>query len=228
MSRGVRSRRVTWGTERVTIPGVMDRSTFVVAAMAAGGAEARFDPVRLQKLFFLLDRELDGRYGCPHFDFRPYRYGPFDQAVYLELERLAREGLATIDEKRRYREYALTARGFERGNRALADLPDGVRSYFVAASEWVLSLHFRDLLASIYEYAPDMAARSVLPDLVPVQPPERAMSPFVRGMARSLDWHGTLSARRETGAAALGRQWAAVGEYLSDAMDQAARGRSGS
>ena len=47
-------------------------------AMAAAGAGVRFDPVRLQKFFFLLDRELDGECGCPHFAFRPYRYGPFD------------------------------------------------------------------------------------------------------------------------------------------------------
>ena len=43
----------------------MDRSTFILAAMAAAGAEARFDPVRLQKFFFLLDRELSGECGWP-------------------------------------------------------------------------------------------------------------------------------------------------------------------
>ncbi len=206
----------------------MDRRCFVLAALAAAGANARFDPVRLQKYFFLLERELGRRCGCPHFAFRPYRYGPFDKQVYVELEQLSRDGLALIDETRRYRLYSLTPSGFDLGSRTLAGLQDGVRCYFVAASEWILSLHFRDLLASIYEYAPDMAAKSVLPELAPAAPPEHSMSPFARGAARSLDWHGALSVRRETGAAALGRQWAAVGGYLRGAVDHAARGRNGS
>lgn len=203
----------------------MDRASYVLAAMAAGGAEARFDPVRLQKFFFLLDRELEGDCGCPHFEFRPYHYGPFDQAVYGEVENLARQGLASVDEKRRYRLYALTEEGFASGAGALAGLPERARSYMAAASGWVFSLDFRDLLAAIYEYAPDMAVRSVLPSAVRPPPPDSGAHPFVRGMARSLEWPGLASrrgrVRRDAGAAALGRQWAAVGDRLRSAMDQA-------
>lgn len=204
----------------------MDRASYVLAAMAAGGAEARFDPVRLQKFFFLLDRELDGDCGCPHFEFRPYHYGPFDQAVYGEVEKLARQGLASVDEERRYRLYALTEEGFANGARALAALSERARSYMTAASGWVFSLDFRDLLAAIYEYAPDMAVRSVLPSAVPVPRPGSETHPFVRGMARSFEWPGPSNrrgrVRRDAGAAALGRQWAAVGDRLRAAMAQAA------
>ena len=130
--------------------------------MAAAGADARFDPVRLQKYFFLLDRELDGECGCPHFDFRPYHYGPFDRAVYVQLDQLVGEGLAVVDESRRYRLYGLTEEGLERGKRAAASLPEHASRYMAAASDWLFSLDFRELIASIYEYAPDMAVRSVL------------------------------------------------------------------
>lgn len=202
----------------------MDRPTFVLAAMAAAGPEARFDPVRLQKFFFLLDRELDGECGCPHFNFRPYDYGPFDEAVYRQIERLAARGLATIDEARPYRLYGLTAKGFRRGELALVPLPDRVGDYLATVSEWVFSLDFRDLLTSIYEYAPDMAVRSVLPQLVTAPCPDHS-HPFARGMARAFEWPG-LTGRSSDGkedvTAALGRHWAAVGGYLRDAM-----GRSG-
>ncbi len=200
----------------------MDRSTFILAAMAAAGAEARFDPVRLQKFFFLLDRELDGECGCPHFEFRPHDYGPFDPAVYRQLEQLAARGLATIDESRRYRIHGLTAEGFEQGTRRLAALPERVRNYLEAASRWVLSLHIRDLLASMHEYAPEMAVRSVLREAAAAPRRDRSTLPFIRGMARSLDWTGVLGSRKEesdSGAAALGRYWSAVGGYLRDGME---------
>lgn len=210
----------------VNIHTVMDRRMYVLAALAAAGTEARFDPVRLQKYFFLLDRELEGESGCPHFDFQPYHYGPFDRAVYDQVEQLASEGLAIIDESRRYLLYHLTEEGFASGARALADLPERARSYMAAASEWIFSLDFRDLLAAIYEYAPEMAVRSVLPSVVPTSRPASGTHPFVRGMARSFEWPGVrsrrASARRDAGAAALGRHWAAVGGRLRAAMDQAA------
>ncbi len=201
----------------------MDRGTYVLAALAA---EARFDPVRLQKFFFLLDRELEGWCGCPHFDFWPWRHGPFDQAVYGDLETLARRGLARIDETRRYPLYGLTEKGFSDGVRTLADLPQGARSYMAAASEWILSLDFRDLLAAIYEYAPDMAVRSVPPSVARASRSGSGTHPFVRGMARSFAWPGSrsrrASARSDATAATLGRHWAAVGDRLRAAMAQAA------
>ncbi len=220
-------RGVTYGASRVTIRSVMDRPTFVLAAMAAAGADARFDPVRLQKYFFLLDRELEGECGCPHFDFRPYHYGPFDRAVYVQLDQLVGEGLAVVDESRRYRLYGLTEEGLERGKRAAASLPEHASRYMAEASDWLFSLDFRELIASIYEYAPDMAVRSVLPQAVASPRPHYSMHPFLRGMARSLDWSGAFSRRgrdRQAGAAALEGHWAAVGGYLRDAMARADRG----
>lgn len=207
----------------------MNRASYVLAAMAAAGAKARFDPVRLQKFFFLLDRELDGECGCPHFEFRPYHYGPFDQAVYGEVESLSRQGLASVDDRRRYRLYGLTEEGFTNGARALAGLPERARGYMAEASGWIFSLDFRDLLAAIYEYAPDMAVRSVLPSAVPAPRPDSEARPFVRGMARAFEWPGLPNrrgrTRRDAGAAALGRQWAAVGDRLRAAMAQTAHVR---
>ena len=218
---------MTYGASRVTILTVMDRPTFVLAAMAAAGADARFDPVRLQKYFFLLDRELAGESGCPHFDFQPHHYGPFDPAVYYQVEELASEGFAIIDESRRYRLHGLTEEGWERGERAAEALSERTSRYMAAASDWLFSLDFQELLASIYEYAPDMAVRSVLPQIVASPRSGHSMHPFLRGMASSLDWSGTFGRSdrdRPTGAAALGRQWAAVGGYLRDAMDRVDRG----
>lgn len=202
----------------------MNRDAYVLAAMAAAGAEARFDPVRLQKFFFLLDRELDGECGCPHFQFRPHRHGPFDPALYLLVEDLAGDGLVLVDEQRRYRQYGLTADGVKRGTRAAAAMPEHVQVCFRAASAWVLSLEFRELLASIHEYAPDMASPSAMPR---ARTPERRESPvatFLGGMAYAFDWTAYANGRKRVPSAAerLGEYWAAVGDYLRDAMDREA------
>lgn len=202
----------------------MDRPTFVLAAMAAAGAEARFDPVRLQKYFFLLDRELDAECGGPHFDFRPYQYGPFDRAVYAQFDRLVREGLAVVDKSRQYRLYSLSEEGFERGKRAAASLPERASRYMASASAWLFSLDVPALLLSIYEYAPNMAIQAVRPEVVETRRLGAWKAPFLRGMARSVDWAGTLSRSRDvrpSGSAALARHWSVVGGYLRAAMKRA-------
>jgi hypothetical protein len=47
--------------------------------------------VQVQKLFFLLDENIAADLGGRQFSFEPYDYGPFDRAVYSELELLARQ-----------------------------------------------------------------------------------------------------------------------------------------
>ncbi len=201
----------------------MDRADFVLAAMSAADAEARFDPVRLQKFFFLLDRELDGECGCPHFDFRPYRYGPFDPAVYRLVEGLTRDGHALVDRRRAYRQYGLTEEGRSRGTRVAATMPRHVQTYFRAASTWVLTLGFRELLAAVYEYAPDMAVRSVMPHVRQSIRPEGPVSVLLGGMVNAFNWTAADDGRQTLSVAGgLEECWAAVGDYLSDAMDREA------
>lgn len=192
--------------------------------MAVAGDHARFDPLRLQKFFFLLDRELDGECGCPHFRFRPNHYGPLDRAVYDELDQLVRQGFAVRDESRRYRIYGLTEEGLERGKRVAATLPERTRRYMAGAATWLFSLDTSPLLSSIYDYAPDMAAKAIRPQIITTLREGEPGSPFLRGMARTVDWNGTLSrsrAHRPTGSAALARHWSAVGRYLRAAMKRA-------
>lgn len=49
----------------------MTRDDIVLAGMAAAGPSTKFDAVQLQKLFFLIDREIPQLIDGPHFDFRP-------------------------------------------------------------------------------------------------------------------------------------------------------------
>ena len=73
----------------------MQRSTYVLAAMSPADGQP-FSPVQVQKLFFLLDWNLFAEPENRYFSFQPYDYGPFDQAVYKELEALAQKRMVEI------------------------------------------------------------------------------------------------------------------------------------
>ena len=45
----------------------MERPNLVLAALAAGGENASYWPVQVQKLLFLIDREASALVGGPHF-----------------------------------------------------------------------------------------------------------------------------------------------------------------
>jgi hypothetical protein len=140
---------------------LMNRSEILLAGLAAGGENATYTPVQVQKLFFLLDREAADALGGPYFQFQPYDYGPFDRQVYNGLDELAREGLARIESSGRYRVYALTQEGYLKGDRLIGELPANGQDFIVTAAEWIRKLSFQQLVAAIYNRYPEMKAKSV-------------------------------------------------------------------
>lgn len=203
------------------------RFDIVLAAMAAGGPEARYDPVRVQKLFFLIDREIPQYIDGPHFHFEPYHYGPFDKAVYEGLDGLAERGEIKVDTTRRYNQYSLTDSGYERGVAVLSTLPEVAANYMEEAAKWVRLVPFKHLLSAIYRQYPDMASNSVLPQAAASYSHASFRFPmpsFLSGMARTLDFMGTLDDYRSgwgderLDALAVYHDWNAVGDDLGAAM----------
>lgn len=139
----------------------MDRNDILLAALAAGGENATFTPVQVQKMFFLIDREASHLVDGPHFNFEAYDYGPFDRGVYDGLDALARVDRARVHNTGRYRVYGLSQTGFHEGSARLAALPAHTRTYIVEVANWVRQLSFEQLVASIYNRYPEMKANSV-------------------------------------------------------------------
>lgn len=138
----------------------MNRRELVLAALAAGDGE-RHNPVQVQKMFFLIDRKIPEEVDGPHFDFRPYNYGPFDRNVYEELEAAARDGLVRIIPRGTWSEYELTDEGLEAGREALGELSERAGKYLRAVSEFVRALSFDELVSVIYKNFPEMRENSV-------------------------------------------------------------------
>jgi hypothetical protein len=139
----------------------MNRRDLVLAALSTSRGVS-WQPVQLQKLFFLLDRKLATQLGGPFFSFAPYDYGPFDATVYHEIEGLERSGQAMIDRPAfGMKTYGLTADGQAAGESLLGVLPRAVREYIASLSNWVRSLSFTQLVSAIYAEFPEMKERSV-------------------------------------------------------------------
>jgi hypothetical protein len=139
----------------------MDRQTLILLALGAVGEDAAFTPVQVQKLFFLIDRELGPQIGGPHFGFQPYDYGPFDGAVYRDLEMLSYQGFVHIERVGALKHYRLTAQGFAEAKRRAPAADARALDYFFRAAQWVRSLGFADLVSAIYRKYPDMKVNSV-------------------------------------------------------------------
>lgn len=132
-----------------TLPVTWVRSDIVLASFAAAGRETALDPIRAQKLLFLVDREVSERIGGPYFDFRPYHYGPFDADVYSALDNLATSEDLRIDGSGRHPCYQLTETGYRRGRTVLGGLPHPVSKYMRNAARWIRLTPYRRILSAI-------------------------------------------------------------------------------
>ncbi|WP_457583160.1 hypothetical protein [Ensifer canadensis] len=140
---------------------MMSRDDFLLLALAAAGENARFTPVQVQKLCFLIDREASHLVDGPHFNFRAYDYGPFDSAVYKCLESLGERHFVNIGETGRFKTYTLTPEGYHQGLQLLDDMSPNVRAYLVDLTNWLRKLSFTQLVSAIYRRYPDMKVNSV-------------------------------------------------------------------
>lgn len=138
----------------------MERPSFVLAALSPA-AQQPYSPVQVQKLFFLLDRNLPEEFGTPFFNFEPYNYGPFDHQVYNDLEELDKQELIEIDRRGQWRLYRLTPKGLEIGRDSLGNLPVNIANYIGEISEFVRRLSFSELVSAIYKAYPEMKQNSV-------------------------------------------------------------------
>ena len=209
----------------------VDRSDIVLAALAAGGSDARYNPVQIQKLLFLVDREIPDDIGGPHFDFQPYHYGPYDGTVFAVAERQVEDGKAIVDWSGPYRVHCLSETGFTEGLAVLRRMPRAASRYVAKAAEWVLSQTFGTLVSAIYRQYPDMAVNSRIP-VAALRGQERVrqrqIHPFLKGMAsviRVPHHSGSGHLIEKTGAkedaVAIAKAWRAVGDDLRFAIERA-------
>lgn len=142
---------------------------FILAGMVASEDfyPVRFSSVQIQKLFFLLDKKIRSELKRkPYFNFVPYDYGPYDIAVYDELENLEDKGLIEIKYINTYaglrKEYNLTHQGVILGKKFYSKCDGETQQKILSNLQRVLSHQsFRDLVLDIYKEYPEMRENSI-------------------------------------------------------------------
>lgn len=140
----------------------MTREDLFLAVLAANQSPS-YTPVQLQKMFFILDKEVSDMTGGPHFNFQPYHYGPFDKAVYQVASLHELQGTLVVSNEtgQGIKIYSLTEQGVARGSQLLQALPGVLREYVTKVNGFVKSQSFPDLVSAIYKAYPDMKVNSV-------------------------------------------------------------------
>ncbi len=141
---------------------MLNRQDWLLLFLGAQGGQYPTDQIRVMKGMFLLDRSA----GHPvhdlyHFD--AYDYGPFDSAVYRDLDVLQLQGLVHVSRHigSSRRTYELTDAGWEKFAALAEATPPALFALVQDAKTRVTSLGFEELLEQIYEKYPDYAEKSV-------------------------------------------------------------------
>lgn len=143
----------------------MDQKEIILACMAPAGGAA-FTPVMIQKLMFLVDKQIATYIGGPHFEFIPHLYGPFDLDIYAALEGLESDGNVIISRfPTSTRTYQLSPSGQQKGNVIFKTIDPIAQDFILRASTWVRTLSFTQLVSAIYKAYPEMRQNSVFRDM---------------------------------------------------------------
>jgi len=138
---------------------------------------------KLQKLFFLLEQEsaFNEVYDDVEIEFEPYKYGPFSEQIYDELEMLIlwdvieEEEMDTdVDSIRdesdksshANKRFTLTEKGEKVASEVNRSLDDDIEEEFEEIVDEYLDMSVDDLLEYVYKQYPDYTTKSEIKDEV--------------------------------------------------------------
>jgi DNA-binding PadR family transcriptional regulator len=133
----------------------------LLAFLAAPSGKYETDQVRIMKGLFLLSREGPDELRAL-YTFAPYDYGPFDKAVYADLDDLVWGGLVRVEQKfgSSRRVYRLTDNGRQEAARVRNSIDEATMKAIEETKQQVTNLSFNQLLRYVYGRHPDMATRT--------------------------------------------------------------------
>jgi len=143
-------------------PKTLTNKDWLLLALASR-EDGRLTPVQVQKSMFLVGNQAAKFVGPDFYKFVAYDYGPFDSAIYSDLEDLAREELVVIERSstRGWPIYVLTTAGAKRAQNLSERLASNLTKFLAEVVDWVTRKSFSDLIRSIYLNFPEYKENSV-------------------------------------------------------------------
>jgi hypothetical protein len=164
---------------------VDDLVVLLLGAPTPTGQRGRIEGItRLEKLVFLVEKELKPRWLTENADFVGHNFGPFSAKIYNAVDTLAAAKLvedsgalasstedawetehvigATPSDPYATRNFELTPLGERYYKALLKDLPDGVERELADFKGRFATLPLRQLVRYVYERHPDFTDRSII------------------------------------------------------------------
>jgi hypothetical protein len=141
---------------------MMNPQDWTLLAISAADAKG-LTPVQLQKVLFLLGREMEHELGGSFYKFRPYHYGPFDRAVYDDAEKLSNQEAIDVSQRvgENWNRYVISDEGRKQAEFVKKRASNGAVEYLERVVDWALRQSFPQLVNAIYTKYPDMKVNSV-------------------------------------------------------------------
>lgn len=118
-------------------------------------------PAQLQKTLFLLQKAYPKKLK-DFYNFIPYNYGPFDIQVYVNAEKLAKDGLVGLSPIRNgWSQYYITSLGKKVASKIEENSDQSIVEYLDKIVKWAQSLTFQQLISSVYKHYPEYKINSV-------------------------------------------------------------------
>lgn len=162
-----------------------NRESILIAIIAAAGNDG-LDRVQLQKSAFLVGEEFEGKLKN-FYRFTPYMYGPFDQQIYTDVERLSDGPMIEtfLNDGRQWYRVACETTSWQ------YSLPEDLESGVNRIVGWISRMSsFYELVRAIYFLYPEQRENSVLPyseELAIEESIARGLRDMAAGRTRSVD-----------------------------------------
>lgn len=144
----------------------MERKDWTLLAISFA-KNSGLSPVQLQKSLFLLSKNMPDLVASNYYNFIPYNYGPFDQTIYFDAEKLSLEGLIVIEysKERGWPKYYATPDGEEKAKTITVSKQENKTvEYLSIIVNWITTLSFQQLIRTIYHHYPEYKVNSVFQD----------------------------------------------------------------
>ena len=123
----------------------MDKADVLLAALGSGDVES-YAPADVQRLLFLISRQIPEVIDDPPFKFTVSGHDPFDPRVYGLLEELELDTYVSVAPQEKRRDVTLTPAGATRAAEMLDQLPADAVDYMRRASRFVVAKSTRILM----------------------------------------------------------------------------------